>query len=153
MPIAKDSYCGSRARRQPGAGLRVDGRARPSARATRNCRDDPGWPIIRRSHASIRAGMICAVIRASTRSLPQPRPPADSLPHRSLAKAGSSPRKGDRSGLSGERTRLGCWFRRLAETFFHSCRTSISFEFRISPNPLHPISPRSVVQKIPAFSE
>ena len=43
--------------------------------------------------SSTRAGIICAVTRASTRSLPQPRPPADSLPHRSLAKAGSSPRK------------------------------------------------------------
>jgi hypothetical protein len=35
--------------------------------------------------ASIRAGMICAVIRASTRSLPQPRLPADNSspgPHR-----------------------------------------------------------------------
>ena len=34
---------------RPGAGLRVDRRARPRARATRNCRDDPGWPDIRRS--------------------------------------------------------------------------------------------------------
>ena len=48
MPIAKDSLMGS-TRRQPGAGLRVDRRARPRARATRNCRDDPGRPDIRRS--------------------------------------------------------------------------------------------------------
>jgi hypothetical protein len=34
--------------------------------------------------------MICAVIHILTRSLPQPRPPADS----------SSPRKGDRSALA-----------------------------------------------------
>ena len=43
--------------------------------------------------SSIRAGILCAVISASTRSLPQPKLPADSLPRRSLAKAGSSPTK------------------------------------------------------------
>ena len=42
MPIAKDSLMGSEPRCRPGAGLRVDRRARPRARATRNCRDDPG---------------------------------------------------------------------------------------------------------------
>ena len=51
--------------------------------------------------ASIHAGILCAVISASTRSSPQPGLPANSLPRRSLAKAGPSPRKGDRSALSG----------------------------------------------------
>src|SRR6266511_1594635 len=71
--------------------------------------------------ASIRAGILCAVTNASTRSLPQPRLPADSLPRRSLAKAGSPHTKRDRSALSrvyrsGERRLQACWFRLLAET-------------------------------------
>ena len=41
-PIAKDPLDRILLSRQPGAGLRVDRRARPRARATRNCRDDPG---------------------------------------------------------------------------------------------------------------
>ena len=65
--------------RRPGAGLRVDRRARPRARATRNRRDDPGdAPRHTAISASIRAGILCAVIRASTKSSPQPRLPADS---------------------------------------------------------------------------
>ena len=44
--------------------------------------------------SSIRAGMICAVISASTKSLPQPKLPADS----------SSPRKGDRSAVAAAMT-------------------------------------------------
>ena len=39
--LPRTRYWGPGHSRQPGAGLRVDRRARPRARATRNCRDDP----------------------------------------------------------------------------------------------------------------
>ena len=51
-------------------------------------------------------------------------------------------RKLSRVYRSGERRLPALWFRLLAETNFRSLRTSISSEFRISPNPRPPGNPR-----------